>query len=152
MKYSTTVIKQQFVCTLFNIVIIFSRGHEYYTGLKQVKGESVFTELNNELLGTWNKWGSVTGGTCTVYSNEGGEWVWHTNTCDLPCLYICEYIVPTPGNDKFSILHSSSNASICGMVALHKPHSITFDDTLYGFRHIWLNFTYFLSQCLPFLV
>lgn len=97
MKYSTTVIKQQFVCTLFNIVIIFSRGHEYYTGLKQVKGESVFTELNNELLGTWNKWGSVTGGTCTVYSNEGGEWVWHTNTCDLPCLYICEYIVPTPG-------------------------------------------------------
>uniref|UniRef100_K1S207 Uncharacterized protein n=1 Tax=Magallana gigas TaxID=29159 RepID=K1S207_MAGGI len=76
---------------------LLSLGHEYYTGLKQVKGESVFTELNNELLGTWNKWGSVTGGTCTVYSNEGGEWVWHTNTCDLPCLYICEYIVPTPG-------------------------------------------------------
>lgn len=99
---------------------IFSRGHEYYTGLTDVNGEYVFTQLNNEPLGPWDRWGSVTGGTCTVYANEGGEWVWHTNTCDQPCHYICEYIVPTPGEDKFSVLHFLSNGSMLGMVTIHK--------------------------------
>lgn len=53
----------------------------------------MFIELNNEFLGIWNKWGLVIGGMCIVYFNEGGEWVWYINICDLFCFYICEYIV-----------------------------------------------------------
>eukprot|EP00105_Crassostrea_gigas_P018468 XP_011436606.2 PREDICTED: latrophilin Cirl [Crassostrea gigas] len=91
---------------------LLSVGHEYYTGLTDVNGEYVFTQLDSEPLGPWDRWGSVTGGTCTVYANEGGVWVWHTNTCDQLCHYICEYIVPTPGKDEFSVLHSPSNGSM----------------------------------------
>lgn len=124
---------------------LFSRDREYYTGLTEVNGKFVFKELNNELLGTWNKWGTVTGDTCTVYANEGGEWFWHTNNCDQPCLYICEYIIPTPGRDKFCIFLPTDPC----LVWLHYTnllsgsHSIMFEDTLYDLRNIWLNSTYF---------
>lgn len=80
------------------------RNHEYYTSLRRVDGLYVFTELNNEPLEDWNEWGTITGDTCTVYSNVGGFWYWHTNNCDQPSLYICEYIVPTPGS-PFEIIY-----------------------------------------------
>lgn len=133
----------------------FPRDKEYYTGLTDVNGKYAFKELNNELLGTWNRWGTVTGGPCTVYANVGGEWVWNTNTCDQSCLYICEYIVPTPGKDKFCTFL----ATVQCVLRLHYTnllsgsHSIMFEDRhIVGSQKYMIKFYVFLSHCLPFLV
>ncbi|XP_022336010.2 uncharacterized protein LOC111132491 [Crassostrea virginica] len=92
------------VANIYNLEIhnflidgFLSPNKEYYTSLKRVSGAYVFTELNNEPLEVWNVWGTITGDTCTVYSNVGGVWYWQTNNCLQSCLYICEYTVPTPG-------------------------------------------------------
>ncbi|XP_061196660.1 uncharacterized protein LOC133204935 [Saccostrea echinata] len=74
-----------------------STGLEYYTGLVREGWRYVFSELNSEPLGDWNEWGSIPWYKCSLYEYRASEWKWKTNNCNKVRLYICQYIVPTPG-------------------------------------------------------